>query len=151
MNRSLGAVFLVFAACVLPPFDSCAQSHELDWNWSLYGAGSTEHALPFWAVTNRHGLVPNAHSGFMTAGVDYHYMSKRMVHFRAGLELTGAMVPVALSGASAAPMLQGVSVSSARASSVWHGMSSIHSLGFMPSALQLPIKEKTMDALIAAS
>lgn len=76
------------------------------WDVSLYGSGAT-HGLPFWAGTNRRGLVPENLStgksrnitgygsnrggmaGFMTAGAGMAYMTRPEIVISAGLSVAG--------------------------------------------------------------
>lgn len=80
------------------------------WDVSLYGSGAT-HGLPFWAVTNRRGLMPENLStgknrnlaglgnnpgglaGMMTAGVELAYMTRPEIVLSAGMSLAGYGIP----------------------------------------------------------
>ena len=76
------------------------------WDISLYGGGAT-HGMPFWAGTNRRGLVPEnlstgrnrnisgygnnrgGISGLMTAGTETAYMTGSEIVLSAGLSVAG--------------------------------------------------------------
>ena len=101
MKRKLLATIL----SVLP-LAAAAQTYELDWDVSLSGSGSTAGNLPFWAVTGRNGIVPDARNGLLVAGTDFRYASRSDIRVYSGLKLSGSVF----------------SSSSSASSSAWNGM-----------------------------
>ena len=63
------------------------QSCNLRWEASLYGAGATSEALPFWAVTGKNGVFPDSRSAFIVAGTELVYddQKKKFNNKRANL------------------------------------------------------------------
>lgn len=111
---------LAVAACT---FMSSGQTCDLSWDVSLNGAGATTESLPFWAVTNKNGLVPPSHGAFMTAGTDFRYGSRHSVDVYAGLKLTGSVQPSSMSRIITAPVIEGFGTEAASGSaSRWRGM-----------------------------
>ena len=111
---------LAVAACT---FMSSGQTCDLSWDVSLNGAGATTESLPFWAVTNKNGLVPPSHGAFMTAGTDFRYGSRPGVDVYAGLKLTGSVQPSSMSRIITAPVIEGFGTEAASGSaSRWRGM-----------------------------
>ena len=111
---------LAVAACT---FMSSGQTCDLSWDVSLNGAGATTESLPFWAVTNKSGLVPPSHGAFMTAGTDFRYGSRHGVDVYAGLKLTGSVQPSSMSRIITAPVIEGFGTEAASGSaSRWRGM-----------------------------
>ena len=111
---------LAVAACT---FMSSGQTCDLSWEVSLNGAGATTESLPFWAVTNKNGLVPPSHGAFMTAGTDFRYGSRPGVDVYAGLKLTGSVQPSSMSRIITAPVIEGFGTEAASGSaSRWRGM-----------------------------
>ncbi|MEE3390598.1 MAG: capsule assembly Wzi family protein [Candidatus Cryptobacteroides sp.] len=43
------------------------------WNVSMYGIAASEKSLPFWAVTNKGGLFPDARGGMIAGAADLRY------------------------------------------------------------------------------
>lgn len=84
-----------------------AQTHDLDWDISMYSIGATEKSLPFWAVTNRNGAVPDSPCGFMSANADYSYGTRRGIRLYAGLRITASIIPVQFRQVYTAPMMEG--------------------------------------------
>ena len=120
MKKIFTAALTLIAAGYL---DAGAQTFGLDWDVALYGAGATSEVLPFWAVTNRHGIVPDSHSGFIVAGTDFVYSSKPGVEVYAGLKFSGSVTPAGLAGVSAAPAMKGyASMNAGRQTARWDGM-----------------------------
>ena len=111
---------LAVAACT---FMSSGQTCDLSWEVSLNGAGATTESLPFWAVTNKNGLVPPSHGAFMTAGTDFRYGSRPGVDVYAGLKLTGSVQPSSMFRIITAPVIEGFGTEAASGSaSRWRGM-----------------------------
>ena len=111
---------LAVAACT---FMSSGQTCDLSWDVSLNAAGATTESLPFWAVTNKNGLVPPSHGAFMTAGTDFRYGSRPGVDVYAGLKLTGSVQPSSMSRIITAPVIEGFGTEAASGSaSRWRGM-----------------------------
>ena len=76
------------------PDDSASgKVREVDWSISMYGFGATEASLPFWAVTNRHGIFPDAHGGLVTAGVSLDYSLPHSWYIDSKVSLAGSAVP----------------------------------------------------------
>lgn len=81
------------------PDDSASgKVREVDWSISMYGFGATEASLPFWAVTNRHGIFPDAHGGLVTAGVSLDYSLPHSWYIDSKVSLAGSAVPGRFSG-----------------------------------------------------
>ena len=99
-----------------------AQSRDLDWRVSLYGTGAAKESLPFWAVANKEGLMPDTYGGLVNAGTDFRYCSRKGFEVYSGLELTGYMVPVRVSDVYVAPIVKGYEASPLpKAGSAWSG------------------------------
>ena len=72
-----------------------ARSQELSIKWSadaLLSSG-TKEALPFWARTGHHGIIPDRTSGLAEAGFDLGYMSADSVFFEVGSAMAGRCFP----------------------------------------------------------
>ena len=76
------------------------QSCNLRWEASLYGAGATSEALPFWAVTGKNGVFPDSRSAFIVAGTELVYETAPGVDIYAGMKFSGSVTPAAFSGIS---------------------------------------------------
>lgn len=116
---------LLAMAMLLPAGYSAiqAQTYDLEWDVSLYGAGATEKTLPFWAVTNKNGMIPSTHSGLLVAGTDFKYGSKPGIDVYAGLKLSGSVVPGSLTDVAASPAIKGYGISPLqKTGTAWRGM-----------------------------
>lgn len=78
--------------CVFPVF---GQTWNLDIDVSMYGVGATGNSLPFWAVTNKNGIMPDGHGALAAAGTDFRYSSGAGIDVYSGVRLTGSAVPEA--------------------------------------------------------
>lgn len=114
-------IILSFALTASFSHLALSQTCNLDWDVSLYGAGASGKSLPFWAVTNKNGIFPNSHSGFVVAGTDFKYASKPGIDVYAGFKFSGAVTPSVLAGVSAAPEIRWEN-RSLPGQSVWKGM-----------------------------
>ena len=120
MKKTVLAVLALTAACA---FRAGGQTCDLSWDVALYGAGATSDALPFWAVTNKNGIVPDSHSGFIVAGTDFVYGSKPGIDVYAGVKFSGSVTPSGLAGVNAAPAVKGYgSRSASPGHAIWNGM-----------------------------
>ncbi len=83
-------------------------SDKLCWQVSMNGVGASRHSLPFWAVANKRGIVPNASGGFMTAGIWYDrgFQSSNW-HLHLGLKMSASAIGESCAKVYAAPMIHG--------------------------------------------
>ena len=96
-------LILSVAVAAMLQVHASAQSCSIDWDVSLYGTGATGKTLPFWAVTNKTGMIPDAHSAILEADAGFSYSSgKTDLDLWSGFRLSGNMHP------SAAPVCRGM-------------------------------------------
>lgn len=66
------------------------QKRDLEYNVSLSGFIATQQTLPFWAVSNNHGLVPDSRGGLLKMEVFSDFMTKHAFQFAYGISAAGA-------------------------------------------------------------
>ena len=71
---------------------------SVSWDVSMYGFGATESTLPFWAVTNRHGIIPDTHGGLLLGRADLKYAVKPALDIYSGLSLAGSYTGSGMAG-----------------------------------------------------
>ena len=71
---------------------------SVSWDVSMYGVGATENTLPFWAVTNRHGIFPDTHGGLLLGRTDLKYTAKPALDIYSGLSLAGSYTGSGMAG-----------------------------------------------------
>ncbi len=67
------------------------QKREFDYRASVSGFLSSEKQLPFWAVSNRHGIVPATNGSVLEAGVFSGFASGRTIRFAYGVSAAGQL------------------------------------------------------------
>lgn len=66
-----------------------AQDRTVDYSASLSGFVSTKDNLPFWAVSNRYGLMPDGRGGLLEVGVFSDFTDKHKINFAYGVSGAG--------------------------------------------------------------
>lgn len=66
-----------------------AQNRTVEYTVSLSGFAATEKNLPFWAVSNRYGLVPDGNGGLLEAGIFSGFNDRHKVRFAYGVSAVG--------------------------------------------------------------
>lgn len=66
-----------------------AQDRTVDYSVSLSGFVSTKDNLPFWAVSNRYGLMPDGRGGLLEVGVFSDFTDKHKINFAYGVSGAG--------------------------------------------------------------
>lgn len=80
MKKFLGFLFLFW--CTVPVF---SQTREFQYFSSLSGFLSYGKNLPFWAVSNRYGLVPDGRGGLLEAGLSSDFNPKHTFQLAYGI------------------------------------------------------------------
>ncbi|MDR1756061.1 MAG: capsule assembly Wzi family protein [Culturomica sp.] len=65
------------------------QEREFNYRAAVSGFLSGEKQLPFWAVSNRHGIVPTTNGGVLEAGIFSGFVSGRAIRFAYGVSAAG--------------------------------------------------------------
>lgn len=66
-----------------------SQNRTIEYNTSLSGYAATEKTLPFWAVSNQYGLVPNGNGGLLQAGLFSDFNTRHKIQFAYGVSGAG--------------------------------------------------------------
>ena len=119
MKKALIAVLTMVTAGVLL---AEGQTCDIRWDASLYGAGATSEALPFWAVTGKNGVFPDSRSAFVVAGADLVYETAPGVDIYAGMKFSGFFTPAAFSGVNSSPVIKGFLPSERNGSVAWNAV-----------------------------
>lgn len=75
----LKSIMALLAVVALPAGSAAHQRSDSGnglsacWNVSMYGIAASEKSLPFWAVTNKGGLFPDARGGMIAGAADLRY------------------------------------------------------------------------------
>ena len=62
-------IVIILLGIFLLPGVTCAQKRSMEYKTSLTGFISSKNELPFWMISNRHGLIPNGKGGLLEAGI----------------------------------------------------------------------------------
>ena len=54
-------------------FYSQGQKRSVDYKTSLTGFVATQKTLPFWAINNKHGLIPNGNGALLEVGLFFRF------------------------------------------------------------------------------
>ena len=82
-------IFLVCILVTLFSFSGQGQKRDVVYNASLSGFASTQKTLPFWAVSNRHGLMPNGNGTLLELGFYSDFTNKHKIQFAYGVSAGG--------------------------------------------------------------
>jgi len=81
---------LLGLGCILCTRIGIAQERTITYNVSQFTFISTRQELPFWLVSNRHGLLPNRSGNLWTLRLSSDFVPKRHIQFAYGL--SGAVI-----------------------------------------------------------
>lgn len=82
-------IFFVCILIILFSLPGQGQKRDVVYNASLSGFISTQKTLPFWAVSNRHGLMPNGDGTLLELGLYSDFTSKHKIQFAYGVSAGG--------------------------------------------------------------
>ncbi|WP_235375103.1 capsule assembly Wzi family protein [Sanguibacteroides justesenii] len=77
-------IVIILLGIFLLPGVMCAQKRSMEYKTSLTGFISSENELPFWMISNRHGLIPNGKGGLLEAGIFSDFNHKHKIQFAYG-------------------------------------------------------------------
>ncbi|GHV62137.1 hypothetical protein FACS1894195_3720 [Bacteroidia bacterium] len=78
-----------FPFALLFTFEATAQGRIIEYDASLYGNIASKEHLPFWAISNRYGLVPDGNGGLLTLNASSPFTEKHQVQFSYGVSAAG--------------------------------------------------------------
>lgn len=80
---------ILFIVMFLLVVSAQGQKRNVEYNVSLSGFTSTQKTLPFWAVSNKHGLIPNGDGGLLEIGLFSDFNTKHAFQFAYGVSAAG--------------------------------------------------------------
>ncbi|MDL2231404.1 capsule assembly Wzi family protein [Porphyromonadaceae bacterium OttesenSCG-928-L07] len=81
--------YFTFICLFICSFTSLAQKRTFEYDASMSGFIATKNNLPFWAISNQYGLLPDGNGGLMTAGIFSDFNEKHQIQFAYGVSVAG--------------------------------------------------------------
>lgn len=70
-------------------FYSQGQERSVDYKTSLTGFVAYQNTLPFWAINNKHGLIPNGNGALLEVGLFSDFTVRLKIQFAYGVPAAG--------------------------------------------------------------
>ena len=70
-------------------FYTQGQKRSVDYKTSLTGFVASQNTLPFWAINNKHGLIPNGHGALLEVGLFSDFTNRHKIQFAYGVSAAG--------------------------------------------------------------
>ena len=70
-------------------FYTQGQKRSVDYKTSLTGFVASQNTLPFWAINNKHGLIPNGHGALLEVGLFSDFTNRHKIQFAYGVSVAG--------------------------------------------------------------
>ena len=70
-------------------FYTQGQKRSVDYKTSLSGFVASQNTLPFWAINNKHGLIPNGHGALLEVGLFSDFTNRHKIQFAYGVSAAG--------------------------------------------------------------
>lgn len=80
---------IIFILVFLLFFYSQGQKRSIDYKTSLTGFVAYQATLPFWAISNKHGLIPNGNGTLFEIGLFSNFTNHHKVQFAYGISAAG--------------------------------------------------------------
>ena len=68
---------------------SQGQKRSVDYTTSLTGFVAYQNTLPFWAINNKHGLIPNGNGALLEIGLFSDFTDRHKIQFAYGVSAAG--------------------------------------------------------------
>lgn len=83
--------FIIILLIGLSSIQLQAQKRQFNYETSLTGFAATGKTLPFWMISNQHGLIPNGQGGMYYIGLFSDFTPKHKIQFAYGISVSASL------------------------------------------------------------
>ena len=83
--------FIIILLIGLSSIQLQAQKRQFNYETSLTGFAATGKTLPFWMISNQHGLIPNGQGGMYYIGLFSDFTPKHKIQFAYGISASASL------------------------------------------------------------